>query len=125
MRSPAKFKLRRVILKSLVLLIGLLVMYFSLRWVGTAQQGNLLAFFGSVVMIIPPVRVMLDNWVFHQAAIQKTEDPLLKSIQVKIGKAQVVTYVRFSWVDAISYLVGMLLIAIGFLLQVLGLTLPV
>ncbi|MNJ72154.1 hypothetical protein D3C77_687760 [compost metagenome] len=76
-------------------------------------------------MIIPPVRVMLENWVFHKAAIQKTDDPVLKSIQVKIGKAQVVTYVRFSWIDAISYLVGMSLVATGFLLQVLGCTLPV
>lgn len=119
-------KPQQAVLKTaLAVLVGLLVLYIGLRWAGEAQQGNFLAFFGSLVMVIPSARLMVDNWPFHQAAKAKADDRVLRSIQVKIGEAQVQNYVRFSWVDAICYLTGTLLLAAGFLLQVLGWSLPV
>lgn len=127
--APKK-RLSRTVLAQMCagIVFGSGVLYFSLRWAGHvaagSQQGNLLAFLGSVVMVIPPVRLMVENWTLNKAASRNVDDPMLRRIQVRLGNAQVVSFMRFSWLDAISYLIGTLMLALGFGIQVLGWVIP-
>ena len=96
----------------------------ALTTVPPAQQGNFLAFLGSLILVIPPARQMMDNFPFSSAAKAKPKKQTLKSIQVLISETQVQNFVRFSWFDAIAYIVGALLLASGFLVQVFDWHIP-
>lgn len=103
----------------------LTLLYVGIGWAGKAQQGNFLAFVGSLVMALPAARQMNANRPFHEAASREPTDPTLIRIQSQISATQVVSYVRFSWFDAVAYAVGALSLAVGFLVQVLNWTFPV
>lgn len=104
---------------------GIFVVWMTLNWAGSAQQGSALAFWGSLVAAFPAVRQMFANRPYSQAAQTTPTNEALRVIQVKVANQQVVNYVRFSWFDAIAYVIGAGLMALGFLLQVVTWRLPV
>lgn len=109
-------------------LVALTLLWLSmlgLRVAGLAQQGNYLALLGSLGMALPAARQMWSNAPYGQAARTSPRADALKQIQVQLGNAQVLNYVQFSWFDALAYLVGAALLAFGFLIQVLGIQIPV
>ena len=110
---------------ALALMGALALLCYGLWWVGADQQGNYLAFLGSLAMAIPAARQMCSNAPFGQAAETEPRADVLKQLKVQIGETQVLNYVRFSWFDAVAYLVGACLLALGFLIQVLGVHIPI
>lgn len=120
---PLRQRLRRVV-GVLVLLVALILSWWGLSAVGATQQGNYLAFLGSLAMVLPAARQMWSNAPYGQAERTNPRAEALKQIKVEIGGAQVLNYVQFSWFDALAYFVGALLLAVGFLIQVLGLSIP-
>lgn len=118
-------RLRRRIVGGLLALVVFWLFWWGLRITNsTTQQGNYLAFLGSLAMALPAARQMWSNAPYAQAARTDPRADALKQIKVQIGDAQVLNYVQFSWFDALAYLIGAVLLAVGFLIQVLGVQIP-
>jgi hypothetical protein len=120
---------RRSVWKHVLAAAAFLVLFlWGMRASGEAagnQQGNFLAFIGSLVMSFPAMRQMWTNRPYAVAAETEPVNESLKAIKLQLKDKQVVTFVRFSWLDAICYACGALVLAGGFLLQVLGWKIPI